>query len=605
MEPAIFRSVVLQQPDIATIIFGSHDGVPEDVHAAITACRDLVEVDASGCYKYDASFRQAFAPDTEWSNELGTLPSSPYLRRDGQYDDRLPVHMAIVGGFAHLTKRIVRFRPDLASEDAIILAVTERRLEIADLLLNARPTVPELYRRINFPHRSDGSDQRFSDLFLHDMMAKKDVKGLQLLVRFGLRPNDFDAPDRSVTREKMFQRAIWDATVENATLAVGCFPWLIYPRILDDVAGLSLVQTLHERGFECSTAAMDKAAAKGHLEVVQFLHTHRSEGCTVRAMDNAASNGHLEVVQFLHTHRSEGCTVKALDGAIASGHLDVVRFLIEHRSEGASLNILDVAAGYGHLEVVQYLDGLGSFGCTVNAVDSAAIHGHLDLTTYLLSLGYPVGILGVAWDSAAAPEPLDVVQLFVGYGMPWRFEWIEEACAANNVPLIQFFCGHLDDYDDPDDVLDEAIRRKAWDVVRNLLAYSTAEISLDALQSALDGCHFDVATQILRRRPALGDDECLREAVIDQNVEAVRFLLAAGIGQPRDCLVEFAGRRDHVTTSKLLLPYCMDAVNHVDNFNFLLDLVARPKCHRPTLLRVITTELAHQGHKVSQTMQLR
>jgi hypothetical protein len=41
---------------------------------------------------------------------------------------------------------------------------------------------------------------------------------------------------------------------------------------------------------------------------IDYNHHDRTEGCTVRAMDRAASRGHLEVVQWLHSNRSEGCT---------------------------------------------------------------------------------------------------------------------------------------------------------------------------------------------------------------------------------------------------------------------------------------------------------
>ncbi|EQC33881.1 hypothetical protein SDRG_08562, partial [Saprolegnia diclina VS20] len=124
--------------------------------------------------------------------------------------------------------------------------------------------------------------------------------------------------------------AMQSSTLANATVALELFPWLHYPALLDDVAGrgfLPLVRSLHERGFACSTNAMDEAAANGHLDVVSFLHVHRHEGCTEEAMDDAAAYGHLEVVEFLHLNRAEGWTIKALDGAISDGHLDVVEYL--------------------------------------------------------------------------------------------------------------------------------------------------------------------------------------------------------------------------------------------------------------------------------------
>ena len=51
---------------------------------------------------------------------------------------------------------------------------------------------------------------------------------------------------------------------------------------------------------------MDWAAANGHLDFIQWLHSNRSEGCTDDAMDKAAQNGHLDVIQWLHSNRSEG-----------------------------------------------------------------------------------------------------------------------------------------------------------------------------------------------------------------------------------------------------------------------------------------------------------
>ena len=61
-----------------------------------------------------------------------------------------------------------------------------------------------------------------------------------------------------------------------------------------------------------TVSAMDWAATCGHLEVIKWLHTNRSEGCNFYAMNWAAYNGHLEVIKWLHTNRSEGCTTDAI-----------------------------------------------------------------------------------------------------------------------------------------------------------------------------------------------------------------------------------------------------------------------------------------------------
>ncbi|OWY98782.1 hypothetical protein PHMEG_00030367, partial [Phytophthora megakarya] len=59
------------------------------------------------------------------------------------------------------------------------------------------------------------------------------------------------------------------------------------------------------------------------LEVVKWLHEHRSDGCTVAAMDNAAANGPIEIMQWLHNHTSAGCKTKATDGAPSNKYCEM------------------------------------------------------------------------------------------------------------------------------------------------------------------------------------------------------------------------------------------------------------------------------------------
>ncbi|EQC37022.1 hypothetical protein SDRG_05841 [Saprolegnia diclina VS20] len=405
---------------------------------------------------------------------------------------------------------------------------------------------------------------------------------------------------------------------------------------------LLMVQTLHERGLTCSTVAMDGAAANGHLDVIAFLHAHQNEGCTVNAMDEAATNSHLEIVQFLHFNRPEGCTVGALDGAICSGHLDIVRFLIEHRTEGASPTILDDAVVGGHLDIVECLHHLGTFGCTVAAIDDAASHGHLDVVKflltnrtegcthdnvvgkaleyghlrtaeYLLSIGYPFPISmtlktiqPTLFKTVAVfrkPEMVDVVRLYVAHGLPWGANCMHEASVANNLPLVKFLHENSDGQWDPA-AIDGAVKKKAWDVVFYLMAHCPMDISIDALRSVLASGHLNAAMHILQRRPELRDDTLLEAASTSHNTEATRLLLAAGIGKPHDCLRKIAGRRQHMTESNLLLPYCMDATNHLDNAIFLLFLFRQQNRRRATIVRLIIQELMYQVRQASKAIQL-
>ncbi|KDO28660.1 hypothetical protein SPRG_06515 [Saprolegnia parasitica CBS 223.65] len=482
-----FSSAVLGQPEIAWIVFEFQFGVYEDVRPAFRACKELIAFDTVHAdYTCDATFPSAFAPDAVWDGRMRFFASSYALRTD-ERDDRLPLHLAVKEGFVQLTQRMLRCRPDLAYEDAILLAFFYDRLEIVELLLNERATVPELHRRFDTGSTPGDARRRISSImraFLPALLTRDDSKGIELLERFGQHPD-------ACTQETLCS-AISKATLDNLTLALNCFPWLYYPGLLDAIAGrgfLPLVQMLHERDFKCSA----------------------------RAMDTAASNGHLEVVRFLHFNRTEGCTTDALDGAIRYGHLDVVRFLIAHRTEGASPNILNYAAANGHLEIVQYLHSFGTFHCTVYAVHDAVCRGHLEVVQflltnrsegcsrdrvvyyavrsghlrtaeYLLSLGYPFPTAEILFENAMMrqPEMVDVLQRLDALGGYWDVnETMLRACAANNVPLVAFLQDHSEMSCDPDVLLMSAVESAALDVVIFFLDQGTTNTSIDALDVAL------------------------------------------------------------------------------------------------------------------------
>ncbi|KAF0699446.1 Aste57867_9988 [Aphanomyces stellatus] len=110
----------------------------------------------------------------------------------------------------------------------------------------------------------------------------------------------------------------------------------------------------------CTVAVMDKAASRGHFEMLKFLHQDpRCPGCTTAAMDNAARNGHLHIVQWLHQNRSEGCTATAMTAAAKRGNLKMVQWLAEHQSEGRYEDALACATD---VRVQAYLRNLIHFG---------------------------------------------------------------------------------------------------------------------------------------------------------------------------------------------------------------------------------------------------
>ncbi|CAN0095141.1 unnamed protein product [Scytosiphon promiscuus] len=150
---------------------------------------------------------------------------------------------------------------------------------------------------------------------------------------------------------------------------------------------VEVLQLLHEQGHDCTTNAMDWAAAFGQTEAIKWLSAHRTEGCTKDAMDHAAAGGHLETVKWLHKNRREGCTRYALTDAAGNGHMETVKWLHHNRREGCGRRAMDDAAANGHLEMVRWLHHNRSEGCSTEAMERATRGGHLEVVKLLHELG--------------------------------------------------------------------------------------------------------------------------------------------------------------------------------------------------------------------------
>ncbi|OWZ04601.1 hypothetical protein PHMEG_00023469 [Phytophthora megakarya] len=106
--------------------------------------------------------------------------------------------------------------------------------------------------------------------------------------------------------------------------------------------------------------ALEEVVVHGNLEVVKWLHViatttnwyraisnaSQKTKCTIAAMNGAAANGHLSVVEWLHDSIRQAYTTEAMDGAARNGHLDVVRWLHENCTEDCSEKAILRAASF-------------------------------------------------------------------------------------------------------------------------------------------------------------------------------------------------------------------------------------------------------------------
>ncbi|KAE8990066.1 hypothetical protein PR003_g24627 [Phytophthora rubi] len=111
-----------------------------------------------------------------------------------------------------------------------------------------------------------------------------------------------------------------------------------YFSVLDVAAGnghLEVVKYLHEICQEAAGSEEDQDGLDTGSESMRsgdsifsddsWAEEPTKPGCTAAAMDGAAANGHMDVVQWLHHNRNEGCTMDAMDSAAGNGHLDMVK----------------------------------------------------------------------------------------------------------------------------------------------------------------------------------------------------------------------------------------------------------------------------------------
>lgn len=163
---------------------------------------------------------------------------------------------------------------------------------------------------------------------------------------------------------------------------------------------------------------LDSAAERGQFGAVQWIHARHPESATPATIASAASSGSLPLLEWAH-HRYASpsfceSSQEAMKRAAASGSLDIVEFL--HRERGLeTAGAAESAAQHGHLVILEWLyetrtmETSNSTWAPPKAVELAAAHGHLVVLQYL-ARRLPKKHLTKAVNAAAENGHLDVLQ---------------------------------------------------------------------------------------------------------------------------------------------------------------------------------------------------
>lgn len=196
---------------------------------------------------------------------------------------------------------------------------------------------------------------------------------------------------------------------------------------------LAMVEFLCER-MRYSIYEFNIASVYGHLAVVQFLHERRdTHKIALRAYEEYFHDYDYDY-DYDEDENDDGDEINAIDGAAQKGQLAVVQFLHQVGMPYTSY-AMDFAAGEGHLDVVRFLHGVGA-NCTSNALDHACRMGHLPVVEFLLAAGKPHTVWGL--DYACANGHVSILQHFQRLGKLGILYGAGAACSENQIGVLQF-----------------------------------------------------------------------------------------------------------------------------------------------------------------------
>jgi len=218
------------------------------------------------------------------------------------------------------------------------------------------------------------------------------------------------------------------------------------------------INYLHRLGVSFPQECIDKAAGKGHKEVIEYLISIDST-FTADAIDNAVEGGYIDIIIYL---LSLGGTFKnnIFNIAVEYGHTDVIKFLRSY--------ITNTGIDFEYFNNInnQKIDNINN-----QSFDLAAKGGHLNTIKYLADIGI---------------EPSDN-----GEGM------LLEAAEAGHLNIVKY-CVEERKFSPDHDAIAYAVKGDHLDIIKYLISRSSRNIiDTDAFNNAISNGNKEILNYLL------------------------------------------------------------------------------------------------------------
>jgi len=207
--------------------------------------------------------------------------------------------------------------------------------------------------------------------------------------------------------------------------------------LLARAGNLEMLMFARQNGVVCSNYTFQEAVIRGHLNIVTYLHNEQVAAAHTApyACMAAAREGHLDVLEFLHTHGYDWGT-SCIMYAAAGGHRECLRYLHEKGCKWDEFAFTE-AASNGHLPVLQYLHNHNA-PFDSNAINNAAGNGHLECLIYLHEVGHSWGEI-TTYIAAMNGRNL-VLSYLLEHNCPYNTNALNAALQNNHTECVNLFC---------------------------------------------------------------------------------------------------------------------------------------------------------------------